>query len=150
MKIQIRSIFGSWRTVSKEHAKRFIQVMLSRGTIRSAIADRHLTGISLEELLDETDEPDGAVAIPVTSICVTPQEPKHPEPNDREIKDCTVELEKLSREEAFYRFEQQILFSLMVWKNDREVRKKLPPVTCWIKGCVDTMREMIYFDDVGT
>lgn len=58
--IQIRGIMSDWREVTKEQAKRFISFMIA-GTMtgdeqkRIEMAQRHLKGITVEELLKEGD-----------------------------------------------------------------------------------------------
>ena len=57
--------------------------------------------------------------------------------------DCAVKLEELARLEAFYEFEKQIMFSLMVWQTDDLIKSKCQPVTEWLKDCVSILQKMI-------
>jgi hypothetical protein len=140
--IQIKSYFGGWKTVDRNHAKRFISKMIDGGCIKSKIEGSHLRGISLTDLLNDEDGRQETDSLPTYA---TTREPpiqiatKLINPNMVGIADCIVEIEDLARKEAFYKFQQNILFSLTVWQNDETIRKTLPPVQMWVGDCVDKL-----------
>ena len=57
--------------------------------------------------------------------------------------EAVVKPEELARLKAFYRFQQEILFSLYVWKIDENVQEKLPPVSEWIRDCTKQLEAFI-------
>ena len=56
---------------------------------------------------------------------------------------AVVRLEELARKQAFFRFEQQVLFSLVVWQNDSLIREHCQPVIDWIEDCKKELEKMI-------
>ena len=65
--------------------------------------------------------------------------------NNFKIEDraCTVKLEELARLQAFYEFQKQIMFSLMVWQTDELIRQNCQHVVEWIVECISKMEAMV-------
>jgi len=59
-----------------------------------------------------------------------------------EDPECAAKLEELAREQAFNRFQAEILFSLSVWQTDKVVQSNCKNVIEWIKECAVTLLEL--------
>lgn len=140
--IEIKSYFGGWHTVEREHAERFVRGLINGGCVRREIAN-HLRGISVDDLLCKLEITQAFIPIIERPAIVPMQEVKQANENELEIKDCVVELELLARKEAFCRFEQNVLFSLTVWQNDEKIREQLPSVIEWVRECADILNGIV-------
>jgi len=147
MAIQIKSSFGQWKTVEMERAREFIRGRLDRGASAKRIDSVYLRGISVDALMGQRKKPESA---PIEEFPHKhKEETKEINEYEREIKDCTVELENLARKQAFCRFQEQVLFSLMVWRCDESVRKCLPTVSQWMCECSEILSKIAGGDSNG-
>ena len=56
---------------------------------------------------------------------------------------CASKLEELARAQAFYEFQKQIMFSLVVWQTDEMIRQECQHVVEWIVECKLKMEAMV-------
>lgn len=144
MGIEIKSYYGEWKSVDRDTAFKYVHGLIDKGCRRSAIDGEHLRGITVNELytIEDYENFIDHRAIQQTYPLLThPSPPKNP--NERPVSNCVVELEDLARKQAFCRFREQILFSLMVWQNDEVVKNSLPSVIEWLEECATEINSML-------
>ena len=57
--------------------------------------------------------------------------------------ETAARLEDLARKQAFYRFQQQIMFSLIVWLIDEDVRDNCVSPVEWLRDCILLLERMV-------
>ena len=139
--IQIRSHYGAWQTVDREHAERFIRNRIDSGARHSSIDGNSLRGITVLELLGKRPPKQRVIEPPARTI----QMASKPKSKKELVLDSTTAAaaETLARKQAFLEFMRHIQYSLIVWQIDETVRENCEPVTDWVKDCANALNDML-------